>query len=107
MHQLHSISVRYGSDVHKELHGKKPPSSPQQERPNPEEIFTKTHEDLVKQGGDWLSSTANACSVVAGLFVTSTFPRQPTCLRLLKEINTLRHPKFSPAHPLSPFTLHS
>nr|POF27285.1 e3 ubiquitin-protein ligase mib2 [Quercus suber] len=39
----------------------------------PEEIFTKTHEDLVKQGGDWLSSTANACSVVAGLFVTSTF----------------------------------
>ena len=39
----------------------------------PEEIFTKTHEDLVKQGGDWLSSTANACSVVAGLLVTSTF----------------------------------
>ncbi|KAK9983007.1 hypothetical protein SO802_032532 [Lithocarpus litseifolius] len=39
----------------------------------PEEIFTKTHKDLVKQGGDWLSSTANACSVVAGLFVTSTF----------------------------------
>ena len=39
----------------------------------PEEIFTKKHEDLVKEGGNWLISTSDACSVVAGLFVSITF----------------------------------
>ena len=39
----------------------------------PEEVFTKKHQNLVKLGGSWLISTSNACSVVAGLFVTSTF----------------------------------
>ena len=39
----------------------------------PEEIFTKNHQDLVGKGGSWLNNTSNACSVVAGLFVTSTF----------------------------------
>ena len=39
----------------------------------PEEVFTKNHEDLVKEGGDWLISTSDACSVVAGLFVSITF----------------------------------
>ncbi|XP_075640689.1 uncharacterized protein LOC142612487 [Castanea sativa] len=39
----------------------------------PEEVFTKKHQNLVKLGVSWLISTSNACSVVAGLFVTSTF----------------------------------
>ena len=39
----------------------------------PEEIFNKNHQDLVGKGGSWLNNTSNACSVVAGLFVTSTF----------------------------------
>ncbi|KAL4604566.1 hypothetical protein ACB092_10G201900 [Castanea dentata] len=39
----------------------------------PEEVFTKNHEDLVKEGGNWLISTSDACSVVAGLFVSITF----------------------------------
>ena len=39
----------------------------------PEEVFTKNHQKLVEQGGNWLNNTSNACSVVAGLFVTSTF----------------------------------
>ena len=39
----------------------------------PEEVFTKIHEDLVKEGGNWLISTSDACSVVAGLFVSITF----------------------------------
>ena len=39
----------------------------------PEEVFTKNHQKLVEQGRNWLNNTSNACSVVAGLFVTSTF----------------------------------
>ncbi|XP_075642886.1 uncharacterized protein LOC142614207 [Castanea sativa] len=39
----------------------------------PEKIFTTNHQDLVGQGGSWLNNTSNACSVVASLFVTSTF----------------------------------
>ena len=38
-----------------------------------EEIFTKNHQKLVELGGNWLNNTSNACSVVVGLFVTSTF----------------------------------
>ncbi|KAL4604548.1 hypothetical protein ACB092_10G200600 [Castanea dentata] len=44
----------------------------------PEEVFTKTHEKLVTMGGKWLTSTSNACSVVAGLFVTATFTMSTT-----------------------------
>ncbi|GMY16822.1 isoform 4 of serine/threonine-protein phosphatase 6 regulatory ankyrin repeat subunit a [Fagus crenata] len=44
----------------------------------PEEVFTETHEDVVKKGGEWLTSTSNACSVVAGLFVTATFTMSST-----------------------------
>lgn len=40
---------------------------------NPQEVFTKSHQDLVKDGGKWLTDTANACSVVAGLFVTVAY----------------------------------
>ena len=38
-----------------------------------EEVFTKNHQKLVEQGGKWLNNKSNACSVVAGLFVTSIF----------------------------------
>ncbi|GMY16818.1 e3 ubiquitin-protein ligase mib2 [Fagus crenata] len=38
----------------------------------PEEVFTESHEDLVTKGGEWLTSTSNAYSVVAGLFVTAS-----------------------------------
>ena len=33
----------------------------------PEEIFSETHEDLVKQGGESLNKTSESCSVVAAL----------------------------------------
>ena len=39
----------------------------------PEEVFTENHKELVEQGRNWLSNTSEACSVVAGLFVSSTF----------------------------------
>ncbi|PON54443.1 PGG domain containing protein [Parasponia andersonii] len=39
----------------------------------PEEIFTKTHKDLVKEGGEWLTSTSTSCSVVATLIATIAF----------------------------------
>lgn len=39
----------------------------------PEEIFTKTHKELVKAGGKWLTSTAESCSVVAALVATVAF----------------------------------
>ena len=44
----------------------------------PEEVFTESHEDLVTKGGEWLTSTSNACSVVASLFVTVTFTASTT-----------------------------
>ncbi|GMY16811.1 isoform 4 of serine/threonine-protein phosphatase 6 regulatory ankyrin repeat subunit a [Fagus crenata] len=39
----------------------------------PDEVFTESHADLVKQGEEWLIKTSQACSVVAGLFVTVAF----------------------------------
>ena len=51
----------------------------------PEEVFTKTHVKLVKKGGEWLTSTSNACSVVAGLFVTATFTMSTTVPDGVKE----------------------
>lgn len=44
----------------------------------PEEFFTENHEDLVKNGREWLTSTLTACSVVASLFVTSTYTTSTT-----------------------------
>ena len=44
----------------------------------PEEVFTESHEVLVTKGGEWLTSTSNAYSVVAGLFVTVTFTASTT-----------------------------
>lgn len=39
----------------------------------PKDIFSETHKDLVKQGGDWLTSTSNSCSLVATLIATVAF----------------------------------
>ncbi|PON65213.1 PGG domain containing protein [Parasponia andersonii] len=39
----------------------------------PDEIFSKSHKDLVKVGGKWLTSTAESCSVVAALIATVAF----------------------------------
>ena len=39
----------------------------------PGEIFMEKHETLVENGGKWLHDTSNACSIVAGLFVTVAF----------------------------------
>ncbi|KAL4604577.1 hypothetical protein ACB092_10G202200 [Castanea dentata] len=44
----------------------------------PGEIFMKEHETLVENGGKWLHDTSNACSIVAGLFVTVAFNMSTT-----------------------------
>nr|POF05224.1 hypothetical protein CFP56_68480 [Quercus suber] len=44
----------------------------------PEEILWKTHNNLIAERREWLSSTSNACSLVAGLLVTVTFPMSTT-----------------------------
>nr|POE64324.1 nf-kappa-b inhibitor alpha [Quercus suber] len=45
---------------------------------SPEEILSNTHEALIVERRDWLSYTSNACSVVAGLLVTVTYPMSTT-----------------------------
>ncbi|WJZ91403.1 hypothetical protein VitviT2T_010479 [Vitis vinifera] len=47
------------------IHNKKKESAKQ--------IFTREHQDLVKMGGEWLTSTATSCSVVATLIATVAF----------------------------------
>lgn len=37
------------------------------------EIFTRTHEPLVKDAGKWLNNTSQSCSVVAALIATVAF----------------------------------
>ena len=39
----------------------------------PEDIFRRTHQELLKRSGEWLSNISQASSVVAGLFVTVTY----------------------------------
>ena len=58
----------------------------------PEEIFTKKHEDLVKEGGDWLTSTSNVGMVVAGILVTVTLTMSTTVLDRAKEGNKQEKP---------------
>ncbi|XP_058086174.1 uncharacterized protein LOC131233477 [Magnolia sinica] len=42
------------------------------------EVFTETHEDLVKDGGTWLTNTSQSCSVVAALIATVAFATATT-----------------------------
>ncbi|CAL5350565.1 unnamed protein product [Camellia sinensis] len=44
----------------------------------PMDIFTKSHKDLVKQCGEWLTTTSNSCSVVAALIATVAFSTAST-----------------------------
>ncbi|KAM4087432.1 hypothetical protein ACJW30_10G177100 [Castanea mollissima] len=53
----------------------------------PEEIFTETHEDLVKQGGEWLSKTFESFSIVAALIATVAFASSTTIPGNLNEEN--------------------
>ncbi|KAI8554052.1 hypothetical protein RHMOL_Rhmol05G0067500 [Rhododendron molle] len=39
----------------------------------PQEVFTETHKDLVKEGEGWMKDTANSCSIVAALITTIVF----------------------------------
>uniref|UniRef100_A0A2N9GMR6 PGG domain-containing protein n=1 Tax=Fagus sylvatica TaxID=28930 RepID=A0A2N9GMR6_FAGSY len=51
----------------------------------PDEVFTESHADLVKQGEEWLIKTSQACSVVAGLFVTVAFSTSTTVPEGIKQ----------------------
>ena len=51
---------------------------PNHEGQTPEEIFNETHEELVKQGGEWLNKTSESCSVVAALVATVAFAASTT-----------------------------
>ncbi|KAH9713573.1 ANK REP REGION domain-containing protein [Citrus sinensis] len=39
----------------------------------PRELFTKAHEELVKEGEKWMKDTAQSCSLVAALIITIAF----------------------------------
>ncbi|XP_038718185.1 ankyrin repeat-containing protein ITN1-like [Tripterygium wilfordii] len=53
----------------------------------PEDIFTKTHKDLVKDGGEWLNNTSQSCSVVAALVATVAFATSATVPGGIKDAN--------------------
>ena len=57
------------------------------ENKTPEEIFNETHEDLVKQGGEWLNKTSKSCSVVAALIATVAFASSTTIPGSFNETN--------------------
>ncbi|GMY16798.1 isoform 4 of serine/threonine-protein phosphatase 6 regulatory ankyrin repeat subunit a [Fagus crenata] len=60
---------------------------PNKKGKTPEEVFTEEHVDVVKEGGQWLSNTSNACLVVAGLFVTVTFSMSSIVPDSVKQAN--------------------
>lgn len=43
------------------------------ENKTPRDIFSETHKDLVRSGGEWLKKTAESCSLVAALIATVAF----------------------------------
>ncbi|KAJ9550970.1 LOW QUALITY PROTEIN: hypothetical protein OSB04_015015 [Centaurea solstitialis] len=43
------------------------------DKKTPGEVFTKAHEDLVKEGEKWMKTTAESCSITAGLITTIVF----------------------------------
>ncbi|XP_059632170.1 ankyrin repeat-containing protein ITN1-like [Cornus florida] len=45
---------------------------------NPSEIFSRTHEKLVKNGSKWLIKTSESCSLVAALIATVAFATSAT-----------------------------
>ncbi|XP_035548735.1 uncharacterized protein LOC118349220 [Juglans regia] len=51
----------------------------------PEEVFIKTHKNLVKKGGEWLTKTSQSYSVVAALIATVAFSTSTTVPGGVKE----------------------
>ena len=49
-----------------------------QDEMTPDEIFNRTHVELVKQGSEWLNKTSESCSVVAALIATVAFAASTT-----------------------------
>lgn len=47
-------------------------------RKTAKDIFTETHSELVKAGGEWLTNTSQSCSVVAALIATVAFATSTT-----------------------------
>nr|POE84797.1 isoform 3 of nuclear factor nf-kappa-b p105 [Quercus suber] len=66
----------------------------------PEVVFTENHVSVVTQGRDWLSSTSEACSVVAGLFVSITFS---TATSVPDDVKDNKHVKASKIFAASSF----
>ena len=63
----------------------------------PDEIFTNDHKDLVKSGGEWMTKTAESCSVVAALIATVAFATASTLpggTNGMGEPNLKSHPAF-------------
>ncbi|PRQ26025.1 putative non-specific serine/threonine protein kinase [Rosa chinensis] len=56
-------------------------------RQTAKEIFTETHTDIVKDGGNWLANTSQSCSVVAALIATVAFATASTVPGGTKEEN--------------------
>ncbi|XP_020202013.2 uncharacterized protein LOC109787847 [Cajanus cajan] len=44
----------------------------------PREIFSETHREMVKSGGEWLNKTSESCSLVAALIATVAFATSTT-----------------------------
>ncbi|KAJ8899420.1 hypothetical protein K2173_018394 [Erythroxylum novogranatense] len=44
----------------------------------PKDIFSATHQELLKSGGEWLTHTSESCSVVAALIATVAFATSAT-----------------------------
>ncbi|KAK9983015.1 hypothetical protein SO802_032540 [Lithocarpus litseifolius] len=66
----------------------------------PRKVFTENHVSVVKDGRDWLSSTSEACSVVAGLFVSITFS---TATSVPDDVKDNKHVKASKIFAASSF----
>ncbi|KAF8394368.1 hypothetical protein HHK36_020576 [Tetracentron sinense] len=64
----------------------------------PKEVFAETHQNLVKDGGKWLTNTSESCSVVAALIATVAFATAATVPGGVKPENGLptleNHPAF-------------
>ena len=65
----------------------------------PEDVFHETHRDLVKDGGEWLKSISNSCSVVATLIAAVVFPASTTVPGGINDNSGMpvlvKHPAFS------------
>ncbi|KAK7303003.1 hypothetical protein RJT34_13902 [Clitoria ternatea] len=48
------------------------------ENKTPRDIFSESHKQLVKSGGEWLKKTSESCSVVAALIATVAFSTSTT-----------------------------